>query len=123
MWDVIAVAALVALAALSVVGAPVFLIVRRRLKASRTVSALLAAVATPILVGMALWITNECMLSRFMKLRLPAMLTEAELSTLRGEDFFCPTTFSFVRRGKRASAIVMTGLFRDKIFIADDNGP
>jgi hypothetical protein len=123
MSGLLIMAAVIAGVSLLIVGTPIFFFARRRLNASLAVATALAAVLSPISIAATLWVTNECMLSRFMRKQLPSMLTKVELATLRGEDLFCSTAFSFERRGKRATAFVVTGLFRDKIYIADDTSP
>ena len=105
------------------VGAALFVIARIRFRVSRTLSAVLAFIGSVSLSAAALWTVNECQLASFMKQELPKMLAPDERRTLQGEDLFCSTTYSFQRRGSRATAIVVSGLIRSKIYIADDRGP
>lgn len=114
---------LCAAAVLFAVAAPLFVIARMRFRISRTLSAVLASIGSLALSAAALWTVNECQLASFMKPQLAKMLAPDELRTLRGEDLFCSTTYSFERRGKRATAVVVSGLIRSKIYIADDRGP
>ena len=122
MWDLIAFAALFIVLPVLLLGAP-FFVARKRWQVSRLVATFLSAVISSLIIGAPLWATNECMQSSYMKKTLPTMLTPEEAATLSGEDLFCSTTFSFERRGKRASAFIVGGLLRDKIYIADDRGP
>lgn len=121
--EVLAVLVLISVVLLAVVGAPIFLFARRSLRASRKVAVSIAIVVSPLLIGVAVWVFNECSLSNYLRRELSKMLPQEEQLTLRGNHLFCSTSYAFQRRGKPAEAIVVPGLFRDKIFIGDDTGP
>jgi len=111
-------ALLIALAVLALIGAPYF-VFARRMEASRALATVFAFVLTVATLFALLWTVNECLLANYMKQQLPGILTAEELSTLREEDLFCSTTYSFQRRGKRAAAVGISC----RIWIADDKGP
>ena len=123
MRDLIALALLAIAFPVALVGVPFYLFARRRHQVSRVSAAVGAAALSVLSLGLGLWATNECMLSNFARQKLPTMLTPAELATVRGNGLFCSTTFSFERRGKAASALVVDGWRGARIYVADDTGP
>ena len=55
--------------------------------------------------------------------RLAQLLTPAEMATVRGSGLFCSTSFTFSRRGKPASAMVVDGWRGARVYIGDDIAP
>jgi hypothetical protein len=103
----------------ALVGAGTFVLFRK-LNSPRIISAIAAMILTPIVMGAALSIVDECSTSSYIERELKTKLTPEEAKSLVPERAICSTAYTFERRGKPAMAFGMSGIFRTKIFIVDD---